>query len=88
MSTHRFSDDYLIDILTATGLRSLVMRDSGPGHDRLDLLIPHQTGSSYRFERDAVGHTYLLHASPCDLKLLTSGTLAECLDMFVPRFPM
>lgn len=87
MISHRFSDDDLIDILNATGLRSVVMRDNGPGHDRLDLLIPTMAGSSYRFERDAIGHTYLLHASPDDLKLITSGTLTECLDMFVPRFP-
>ena len=87
MKTARFTDDELVEILNATGLRSVVLRDNGPGHDRLDLLLPHMEGHSYRFERDATGHTYLLHSAPEELKLITSGTLEDCLDTFVPRFP-
>jgi hypothetical protein len=74
-----FSDDDIIEILDATGLRSAI-RDSGPGHDRLDLPIPHVAEHAYRFERDAAGSTYLLHVSPDDLKLLAVGTLADCLS--------
>lgn len=85
--SHHFTDDELVDIINGTGLRSVVMRDNGPGHDRIDLLLPHMDGHSYRFERDATGHTYLLHSSPSDLKLITSGTLDDCLENFVPRLP-
>lgn len=87
MSAHHFTDDEMIDILNGTGLRSVVMRDNGPGHDRLDLLLSHMPGHSYRFERDATGCTYLLHSAPGDLRLLASGSLDDCLDKFVPRFP-
>lgn len=87
MINHHFTDDELVDILNCTGLRSIVMRDNGPGHDRIDLLLPHLVGHSYRFERDAVGYTYLLHSSPGELKLITSGTLEDCLDNFVPHLP-
>jgi hypothetical protein len=81
-----FTDDEILDILDATRLRSAVMRDKGPGHDRIDLLIPHTGGRSYRIERDAVGSTYLLIAAAAadDIRLLACGTLAECLDFFSP----
>lgn len=85
MTTPRFSDDELIDILNGTGLRSVVMRSTSHGHDRIDLLIPSNAGSSYRFEKDARGHVHLLHASPDDLRLLASGTLDDCLLDFIPR---
>lgn len=81
----RFSADDIADIINATGLRSAVLRDNGPGHDRIDVMISHRPDCSFRFELDAVGHVYLLHASPCELKLLMSGTLTECLSMFAPR---
>jgi hypothetical protein len=42
----RFTDEELIEILNATGLRSVVMRDNGPGQNRLDLLIPRMAGYS------------------------------------------
>jgi len=71
-----------VHILDATRLRSAVSRDRGPGHDRIDLMIPHAGGRSYRIERDAVGSTYLLIVTPDDLRLLACGTLAECLGMF------
>jgi hypothetical protein len=87
MKTHHFSDDELVDILNGTGLRSVVMRSTSHDHDRIDLLIAHVAGSSYRFERDARGGTHLLHVSPCDLKLLASGSLEDCLRDFIPRFP-
>jgi hypothetical protein len=77
-----FTDDEIVDILDATRLRSAVARDKGPGHDRIDLLIPHSDGRSYRLERDAVGCTYLLVASLDDLQLKACGTLAECLGFF------
>lgn len=87
MSAPRFTADELVDIINGTGLRSVVMRDNGPGHDRLDLLLPHMEGHSYRFERDATGYTYLLHAAPGDLKLLASGSLDDCLRDFIPWLP-
>jgi hypothetical protein len=80
-----FSDDDIIEIINATGLRSAITRNSGPGHDRLDLLIPYATGSSYRFERDVTGSTYLLVASSDDLRLVAVGTLADCLQTFPTR---
>jgi hypothetical protein len=80
-----FTDDEILDILNAARLRSAVSRDRGPGYDRIDLMIPHGAGRSYRFERDAVGSTYLLIVTPDDLRLLACGTLAECLNFFSMR---
>ena len=77
-----FTDDDLLDILDATRLRSAVTRDKGAGYDRVDLTIPLSGGRSYRLERDAIGCTYLLVASPDDLHLMACGTLAECLGFF------
>ena len=78
----QFTDDEIVEILTATALRSGVMRDKGPGHDRIDLLIPHLPGSAYRIERDAIGYTYLVFMSAKEWKLLASGTLDDCLRLF------
>ena len=85
-SPHRFSDDELIDILNTTGLRSVVMRSTSNERERIDLLIPHVPGRSYRFERDTTGNTYLLYASPNELKLLVSGLLETCLRHFGSGF--
>jgi hypothetical protein len=85
MSAPRFSDDELVDIINATRLRSRVMRDKGPVHDRIDLLIAHQPGSAYRFERDATGWTYLVHIASDQWKLIASGSLADCLSTFAVR---
>lgn len=83
---HRFSDDEIIDILNTTGLRSVVMRSTSEGQDRIDLLIPHIPGRSYRFERDAKGQTHLLYVNPTELKLLVSGLLETCLRYFDSGF--
>lgn len=75
----RFSDDEIADIINATRQRSMVVRDTGPGHDRIDVSITYMPQSAYRFERDATGWTYFLLVSPGDLKLIVAGTLEECL---------
>lgn len=83
---HRFTDDELIDILNTAGLRSVVLRSTSDERDRIDLLIPHIPGSSYRFERDATGYTHLLYAKPNELKLLVTGLLETCLRYFDSGF--
>jgi hypothetical protein len=81
MTPPRFSDDDLKSIITATNLRSALIRDSGPDHDAIDLPIPH--GAVYRFQRDATGtHLLFIGADDHDRRLMASGTLAECLKRF------
>jgi hypothetical protein len=81
----RFSEDELVDIIIGTRMRSAVHRDTGPEHDRIDILIPHMPGCSYRFERDRSGWTYLLHTSRDECKLISVGTLPECLGILGSR---
>lgn len=81
----RFSPDELLDIIDGTRLRSPVMRDKGPDHDSIDLLIPHMPGCSYRFARDRTGWTYLIYTAADEFKLMASGTLGECLGVFAAR---
>jgi hypothetical protein len=85
MSPPRFSDEELIDILNATRLRSPVMRDIGPEHDRVEIMIPHLSGCSYRFQRNASEWTCLVFMAPGHWKLMASGSLAECLSAFTKR---
>lgn len=80
----RFSDDELIDIINATRLRSPVHRALAQDHDRIDILIPHMTRSWFRFQRDATGTALLLIGAE-DQKLMRSGTLDECLNIFAER---
>jgi hypothetical protein len=81
----QFSDEEIIDILNVTRLCSAVMRDTGPDHDRIDLVIPHIPGCAYRFERDGTGWTSLVFTAFDHSALVASGTLAECLSSLTVR---
>ena len=83
----RFTEDELVEIIDGTRFRTPVMRDSGPDHDSVDVLHPHNRDCRYRFARDATGCTYLLLLSTREHKLLVSGKLTECLallKLFLP----
>jgi hypothetical protein len=78
----RFSDDELVEILNTTRQRSIIIRDTGPDHDSVDVPITHMPGCAYRFVRDQTGWTYFMLRSPGEVKLKIAGTLDECLGLF------
>lgn len=81
----RFSKADQVEIIAATGLRYPLHHTEGDDYDRIDVILPHRPGCSYRLERDVAGCTYLLMCTPDDLRLLVCGTLAECLKTFRQR---
>lgn len=82
MTPPRFTKAQQLDIVAATFMRYPLRHSPGSDHDRIDVMLPHRPGAVYCFHLDQTGTTHLLSITDDDRKLLTSGTLYECLKVF------
>jgi hypothetical protein len=87
----RFTDAEVLEItavaapLIAVRSWSHLERDSGQTCDCVFIWLLQEDVCHYRLERDQTGQTHLLWCTSCDWRLVTSGTLSDCLSAFRQR---